>query len=191
MLMTAKPAPDGALKPARNKLNAAISNLIERWEQLLDAVPEQNNSRRATAKSKPPMWIDGMSLVEEIRAGVDKIEPGSGSVTGKLYQIRRRGWRPQDVADMDIISGKCERWVSRIDDLLDPHRWHLTTPCPACGATFVYCKDSSTGQLVRQPALQIGKNGCQCQNCKTLWGPQLYQHLARVLGCPTPEGVLE
>lgn len=188
--MSVQPAPDGALKPARTKLNTAVSNLIERWEQLLDVQPERTNTGSAP-KSNPPVWIDGMSLTEEIRTAINQIEPGPGSVIGKLYQIRDRHWRPQDVADIADITRRLERWVERIDALVDPHHWHIATPCPACGESFVHRNDTTTDQPARQPTLQIGKHGCECMNCHTLWGPNLYEHLARVLGCPLPEGVLE
>ena len=42
------------------------------------------------------------------------------------------------------------------------------------------------------PALQIvADTGYTCLACKHTWGPDLYLHLARVLGFDTPEGVLE
>lgn len=188
--VTAQTGPDGALKPARTKLNTAVSNLIERWNQLLDMQPEQTPTR-TTPKSKPPMRLDELSITEEIRTNINQIQPGPGDVIAKLYQIRAQTWRPQDVNHIETITHRFERWVERIDNLLNPHHWHIATPCPACNASFVHRNDTTTDQPARQPALQIGKHGCECMNCHTLWGPNLYQHLARVLGCPLPEGVLE
>jgi hypothetical protein len=49
-----------------------------------------------------------------------------------------------------------------------------------------------TAKLVRVPALQIvADRGCTCQVCYHVWPPDLYTHLARVLGCGLPQGVLE
>ena len=60
----------------------------------------------------------------------------------------------------------------------------------ACTATHVY-RDAA-GEMVRMPALQIvADTGCTCQACKHTWGPELFLHLARVLGFDTPEGVLD
>jgi hypothetical protein len=54
----------------------------------------------------------------------------------------------------------------------------------------VYHRDSA-GELVRQPALQIGVWGCECMACRAFWAPDRFVFLARVLGYELPEGVLE
>jgi hypothetical protein len=67
----------------------------------------------------------------------------------------------------------------------------LSAPCPACGAKSAFRRDSA-GELVRQPALQIiTEIGCTCLVCRHTWGPELYLHLARVLGFEIPAGVIE
>ncbi|WP_424712782.1 DUF7340 domain-containing protein [Mycobacteroides abscessus] len=65
-----------------------------------------------------------------------------------------------------------------------------SAPCPACQKRWVYRRDSS-GENVRQPALQLTAQGCSCQACRYTWDPSYFVHLARVLECPLPEGVLE
>jgi hypothetical protein len=70
-------------------------------------------------------------------------------------------------------------------------RQALLGAVPACGATTVYRKDS-TGELVRQPALQIvAEHGCTCQACRYTWAPSHYLLLCKVLGFELPAGVLE
>jgi hypothetical protein len=67
----------------------------------------------------------------------------------------------------------------------------LSAPCPACGAKSAFKRDSA-GERVRAPALQIiTELGCTCLVCRHTWAPELYLHLARVLGFETPAGVIE
>jgi hypothetical protein len=192
MTTAKKPPPpvDGALKPARTKLRHTINALLEQWHQLLQATPSQDTTSRSVPKSKPPMWIDAISLIEEISQGIANIQPTPHTTVGRLKELRRNRWRPQDVDHIEQITKLLDNYTKRIDQLINPHRMHIAAPCPACNTLTVYRKDH-TGEPVRQPALQIGPYGCECMNCHHTWGPGLYQHLANVLGCPKPEGVLE
>jgi hypothetical protein len=83
-------------------------------------------------------------------------------------------------------------WAVSVASLLSPTAVkQLSAPCPACGAQSAYKRDSA-GERVRVPALQIiTEIGCTCLVCRYTWGPELYLHLARVLGFKTPTGVLE
>ena len=71
-----------------------------------------------------------------------------------------------------------------------PPRLSLAMPCPECGTRTVYRPDSG-GDVVRQPALAISDEGCRCQHCRTLWPPESYRLLAKVLQLPDPEGVVD
>ncbi|EUA18451.1 putative phage protein [Mycobacterium xenopi 3993] len=61
---------------------------------------------------------------------------------------------------------------------------------PGMRKKTVYRRDNA-GDLVRQPALQITTQGCVCQHCRTVWGPERFMLLAKVLGYDLPPGVLE
>lgn len=85
----------------------------------------------------------------------------------------------------DEIAG----WLTRADQILNPpRRMDIAAPCPACDRRWYYHHDGA--DEIRSAALTVTANGCSCQACGTTWGPELFQHLARVLECPLPEGVL-
>lgn len=212
---------DGSLPDARRKLDDAISSLIDPkprytetkagtvwldplYDQLHDALPGEKQQRSGVPRSQAPLWVDAVDLLHEIDRAVAEWEPNwpaiPGNLTGRdaqpptvlrLQAINARKWRPQDASEVTTIANRITAWAERITTLLaDTHVKTLSAPCPACGKTTVYRKDSG-GELVRQPALQITTIGCQCQACKTSWSPDLYMHLARVLGYDLPAGVLE
>ena len=206
--MTVKPPPaDGALQPARAELADAISALVDRkpetldgrivyidslYQQLVEAVPGSFLGRTTgSAHSQPPLWVDAMDLLETIDATIRTWQPEGTSTPGRLWIIEQRTWRPQDTVLVTALTKQLNHFANRITALFtENHTKHLPAPCPACNKTVVYHRNGG-GDLVRQPALQIGVNGCECQACHTVWGPQLFMHLARVLGYQLPEGILE
>ena len=208
---------DGNLPAAISRLGDAISQLIEprcqiiqgqmRWTDCwylqlhASKAGDQGKGRQSVAGSIVPFWVDAVMLLGEIDTAVAAWEPRplidvSGDYVPPITMIRlkaifRRAWRPQDVSSIDQIGEIVRSWVKEISTKLDPPaKWSLPNPCPACSTAVVYRKDSS-GERVRQPALQIGPNGCECLKCHTVWSPQYFQHLASVLGMPKPAGVLE
>lgn len=171
--------------------------------QLRGAVPGEKQHRSGVARSQPPAWIDAIDTLRDIDQSVTGWEPRWPAIPGdlsgdaepptvlRLRSINDRTWRPQDVGEVKKIGAKIRGWVDHITTLLaDVHVKHISAPCPACGKQTVYRKDSA-GELVRQPALQITTMGCVCQACRASWSPDLYLHLARVLGYELPAGVLE
>lgn len=214
--MTTQPEEDGNLPAALTKLGDAISALVDPkpqtvedticwvdslYDQLCEEIPGSQGNRSRVPQSSPPLCIDAAELKAEIDTAVACWEPRppiDASVDDpppltvlRLQCIEKRGWRPQDVHGIDQITGNLVSWCEDIQALLNPPpRWHLPNKCPACDVAIVYRKNSS-GETVRQPALQIGASGCVCQNCRHEWGPQLFQHLAAVLGYELPSGVLE
>ncbi|MDT0223478.1 hypothetical protein [Gordonia sp. AC31] len=162
------------------------------YEQLAAMIAgAQGTQLGGTARSMPPLWVDAADLITTIDRDIAALEPEPGTTIERLHRIADRGWRPQDVDHIDNLTAQITRWAQSIQDLLDPpKRKALPNPCPHCNTAIVYRKDSA-GEVVRQPALQIGPHGCECQNCYTNWGPGYFRHLAAVLGYPLPEGVLE
>lgn len=181
------------------------------YDQLTDAVPGQFLGRSGLQKSQPPMWIDASDLLTEIDAAIRQwqpdthtflpicpgiiltipLPPNQPAAIHRLNLINQKRWRPQDTKLINSYANQLEGWVKRIDNLFaENHTKHLPAPCPACNIQTVYRTDAA-GERVRQPALQITILGCECMNCHHVWGPQLFMHLARVLGYRLPEGVLE
>lgn len=215
-----QPNEDGNLPAARQKLGQAISALIDpkpttrtlddgthciEWldslyDQLTDALPGGQGNATRTPQSSPPICIDAVDIMTRITTFTTAWEPRPNiDVSGetppiaiiRLQTIDKRTWRPQDTQHIETITAEIEAWCEQIKTLLNPDkRWTLPNPCPACGTAIVYRRNSS-GENVRQPALQIGPLGCVCQHCHHAWAPQYFQHLARVLGYELPQGILE
>lgn len=206
-----QPANEGGNLPAaRRKLGNAISALIDpkptnrnhddgtsriEWveslyDQLTDAIPGSQGNATRVPQSSPPMCIDAVDIMRDINTQTAMWEPrpdiditrDTPIAVIRLQTIDKRKWRPQDTPLVDDIATAIDDWCERIRALLNPtRRWTLPNPCPACDTAVVYRRNSS-GETVRQPALQIGPNGCECQHCHHTWEPGHFMHLARVLG---------
>lgn len=208
--MTAATNPEGRLPGALNHLHNAVKalcgpqalyldNQLRRgpslYVQLWDAtMGEQSNAGTGGgSKSRPPFWTDAFDLRNEIDTAVECWQPayqGVPPTVGRLNCLLEHPWRPQDIRQISQITTAVESWVTAIGELMNPTpKWTLPNPCPACGRAIVYRRDSG-GELVRQPALKIGVNGCTCQHCHATWAPERFVFLARVLGS-LPDGVLE
>lgn len=207
---------DGNLPQARRHLSDAISRLCDpkpqtldgaiHWvesfyQQLCDAIPGSQGTRSAVPQSSPPLNIDASELRREIdtalaiwepRPPLDAADDDPPHITIiRLKAIEKRGWRPQDVTAIEQLTTNIQAWVVAINRLLYPEpQWSLPNPCPACNVAIVHRRNSAA-EIVRQPALQISANGCVCQNCRHEWAPNLFRHLAGVLGYEMPKGVLE
>lgn len=200
---------DGCLPAARDRLYAAVATLIDPvkemhagavvsapslYEQLIGEMPTAKGHAmgRMVGRSVPPVWTDALDLRIEIDDRTRKWQPHSASTPAGLRAIAARPWRPQDTRGMDKISSRVESWALTVRCLLNPTSVkHVSAPCPACGAKTVFRRDSA-GERVRVPALQlVTELGCTCLACRYTWGPELYLHLARVLGFQTPAGVIE
>lgn len=157
------------------------------------------------AKSQPLIWADAFDVRHDIDTTVKCWQPDPGTFDGDLTDnrpatpetVRRlrileaRSWRPQDCGTMDRYSIQLQTWCDRITHLLNPEPVKsVSAPCPACGRQWVYRQDSA-GETVRHRALQLTVQGCVCQACRYEWAPKYFVHLARVLECPLPEGILE
>lgn len=199
-------AEDGSLPESLGRLGNAISALIDPkpqtvedriiwvdslYTQLVEALPGEQGSGQGVARSLPPVWLDAADLKCEIDTTVsvwlpapviDLLEGDTMPLTVlRLEQLEKKAWRPQDTRQIDQIAGIVESWAANIKNLLSPTpKWSLPAPCPSCNRTTVYRRDSG-GEMVRQPALQIGVDGCTCLACKTVWPPERFVLLSKVL----------
>lgn len=199
---------DGNIQAARTKLDRAVERLINQrtavyhdgshyapslYDCLVSDLAGTQGDNKTPAKSLPPVWIDALQLRGDIDGQTHKWVPRPGNTPHRLLLLKHQTWRPQDTDNVTDIARQVDVWCEKILNLLDPqpHKFIADTACPSCGTRTVYRKDSG-GEQVRQPALKLEANvGCECQACKTSWGPELYLHLARLLGFNAPEGVLE
>lgn len=181
--------------PQSRLINNRLVYISSRYMQLQEATEgeQSNTGGGGGSKSRPPFWTDAFDCLNEIDTAVEVWQPaftGVPPTVGRLHHLQKRGWRPQDVRQIGQITTALVEWTAAIDALLDPpRRWSLPNPCPSCGTTIVYKRDNG-GEQIRQPALQIGPQGCFCARCKAHWSPDKFVFLARVLGS-LPENVLE
>jgi len=167
------------------------------YMQLYDSVGSRGASGNMStaSKSQPPMWVDAVDLLTEIDTALEIWQPaftGTPPTVGRIRELGRRDWRPQDCRAIEQIASAFLAWAKDIETLLDPPASkHVAAACPACGHKTAVRKDSA-GEHVRVPALQlVAATGCTCLVCRTFWAPEYYMHLSRVLGFDMPAGVLE
>jgi len=140
---------------------------------------------QTSRRSVPPVWTDALDLRIDTDDTTQKWQPDSPTAPGRLRAVAARPWRPQDTDGMDKISGRVESWSVSVQSLLSLATVkHVSAPCPACGVKSAFRRDSA-GEHVRVPALRI------MPGLPHTRGPELYLHLARVLGFDTPVGVIE
>jgi hypothetical protein len=206
-----EPAVDGALQPARQALQDAISDLIDprpepsdqgtqwldsRYHDLRDALTSQRIGSRSKPQSQPPAWLDAIDLLKTIDQRARELEPSwpisecdEYPTIQRLRQLDARKWRPQDVQEIDTITGDLNKYAVDIDKLFSNPPKYLPDPCPRCRNTHARRLDDE-GKPTRIPALAITDDGCTCNVCKEYWPPERLMFLGRVLGYRI-EGVIE
>lgn len=164
------------------------------YVQLWDAAPLEQITGRRELSATAVTWIEALRLRIEIDQRIELEQPmfrGVPPTVGRLREIAKRGWKPSQARYVDRFAGALQDWAKEIEELLNPQpQWTLAAECPNCGQAIVYGTDSA-GERVRKPALSIGPQGCVCQRCRTVWTPDQFLFLARVLGYEPPAGVLE
>lgn len=180
---------DPQTKPGRSRSDVAFI-APSLYHQLADSVAGQTGERNGS-RIGLPIWVDCFDLKQDIDTTIATWCPNGIGTVHRIAIMAKAKWRPQDTELVELIGTSIEAWIKSITKLLDPEpKWSLPNPCPACQARVVYREQA--GEEVRHPALQIGMNGCECLKCHTVWSPDLFAHLARVLGYdPKQSGVLE
>lgn len=148
--MTAQPTPDGHLPAARNRLDHAISALIDPkphvidredgtkpitwldpvYTQLRDAIAGQTGERSGRHTTSP-IWTDVHDLITEIDQAVTKWHPNWPQMADpaldhteptivRLQALRARKWRVEDTDHVQQIAATLESFTTRAQDILAP-----------------------------------------------------------------------
>lgn len=189
------------LPKAVNELRDAINALVEPHLEYLDGrllkTPSiydqirnmvagmQGTSNGHSNRSMPPIWIDAVSVLNEIELTFGR------PAYGHIQALGEQDWTPDDGREILRHTRTLTGFVKVITNLLDPPRkMHIAAPCPNCSTTTVKHTDSA-GEEVNGPALKIvAGEGCTCQECGHTWPEWAYPLLAQVLGIPAPAGVV-
>ena len=149
------------------------------YQQLLGAIPTTMGHatvQTASADQCHPSGPMHSTCAIEIDDKTREWQPDNRGATtpARLRAVAAKPWRPQDTDGVQQIAGNVESWAVSVQSLLAPAAVkHVSAPCPACGATTAYRRDSA-GERVRVPALQIiTQLGCTCLVCRHTWGPEL------------------
>jgi hypothetical protein len=125
-----------------------------------------------------------LALLIEIDRTVGGWSPGGKSTVDRLHELAAHSWRPQDCGLIDDYCAWLQHWSLTGVELLGPTpRVFLRVPCPTCGAEFAY-RWSDSGDRVRVRALRVSETGCQCAACGAFWSSEMFEWLARLMGCP-------
>ncbi|MFD3594312.1 hypothetical protein ACFWU5_16435 [Nocardia sp. NPDC058640] len=138
--------------------------------------------------SRPPVWTDAISLLDEIDRAVATWWPhtppadGTAVTTRRLHALADYPWAPDDVAVLRRMTRHLNAWTDRIRQLLVGERvWELKAPCPVCGETTVIAVNGA-GEHVRRTALQVTVSGARCIGCEATWAPEKFQALGAAIG---------
>jgi len=199
---------DGNIVAAKKQLDEAVQRLcFPNWktyqsrlceapslyDQLRSDLAGTQGDTRTPAKSLPPVHIDALELLKDIDGKARTWTGRNGNTTpDRLFMLINKHFRPQDTKQVTEMATTVDRWCETICNLLDPRsQLHISAPCPSCGKSVIYRRDSG-GDLVREEALKwTPVAGFECQACKASWSPLQTLFFARLLGIELPEGVLE
>jgi len=201
---------DGNIIAAKQKLSDAIKALIDpqprtilldgghtkstyipsRWDHLVDSLGGQNVCEKSGGEARLPIWADCLDEIRKIETTVATWTRAGNTTPKRLKAINNASYRPQDTDLVTAWAATIDAWSSRIDHLLDPPSTkEVLAPCPHCGSRYHH--RMSSGERVKEAALQITANGCQCLCCKATWPPSRYIFLLRLIGGNVPDGMLE
>lgn len=211
---------DTALLDAKVKFQNSISALIdprkeirenryhytESWYQRLVKAIGGQSAPRSGGPPTMPIWPAAYDKLRQIDLAVhqwhlDATDSHQRHSFGTVHCLSTFGdaaWRPQDTPQLRDWTHELDAWVKSIDKLLDPpFRVYLPYPCPMCGADTVLTEDS--GEQVRAGAVIVTGDwrpdglhieGALCVACGRFWEEVNLQFLGKLMGCPTPDGVV-
>ncbi len=138
--------------------------------------------------SRPPVWTDAVSVLDEIDRAVATWWPHTPDADGRPVTVRRLyalvdyRWAPEDVAILTRMARHLGGWTDRVRQLLAGERvWELKASCPECGESSVMVTNGA-GERVRRTALQVTVSGARCLGCEAVWLPERFRLLGAAIG---------
>lgn len=148
------------------------------------------NHGQGVSESRPPLWVDGIDWLHRADTIAADWNPTTvGGTVARFDELTRQPFGPDDTPQLRGYISILARLVSDGETLLqgeEVRRMDVVAPCPNCGTTTVYRKDSG-GDIVRQTALQLTIHGCTCVACGQRWARDHLNFLAEVIGCERKE----
>lgn len=184
-----------ALRSAADELTSAVTHRIERDDgsrtTTVTPAPLELIARELTGsgrdgsfapKSRPPVWLDALSLLEEI-------DHATGASPARRCEEVSSWAYARSSSDGAVAIDTAEqvtRWRNQVRELLDPSpRFQLRgQSCPRCGAVKVWQRvDRDNGEAYARPALGVDadRGVCVCSACGASWDYELWDHLVAVL----------
>lgn len=152
---------------------ASLASLLM---QLEDAVHTNsgNGGGGGEAGSRPPMWLDPVSLFGEIDAEVGRYRRADTTTRAARVRAWAGAMHAKSEGELADAAGLAERWVSAARGLLNPN-----PPIPLRGWTCPQClwsfteQDDDLGERVRRPILEVDMNTgaarCISEECGARW----------------------
>ena len=159
-------------------------------EQLHEAVTTPSGAAGSfTAASKPPCYVDALSLLAEIETQCCAYD--RQTLAGSL-----RAWALAE--PVEHAAETTSKWARMARTMLDPRsrRRVRGAACPECGAKRVFDgRDVAAGEVHFRPALEIDTDEgvCRCTSpaCGASWSSERWVHLSLVLEQQRREEALE
>lgn len=180
----------------KHKPDCACAGSTKAWQPSLytqireDIQGLSGNQGQGVSESRPPLWVDGIDWIGKVDRLAEAWTPnGEGGTVSRLDELTKHPFGPSDAAWLKKSTKMVEGIVTEGEVLLqgeEVKRFDVVAPCPQCGTTTVYRKDSG-GDIVRQTALQLTVRGCTCVACGTWWDREHLNFLAEVIGCERKE----
>jgi hypothetical protein len=204
---TARPR---SVPEALNELHTAAAELLEpitrkvlrdggtttshtapsRLNQLRAAIGTSGESGGGGRGSGIPIPIDpsATDLLSEITTGaVDMhdraLEQSRPTIEDHIRSTVALVERWDEPSMIAWATGWLRFWQRAIDNQFNPQpRYHLDTPCPACGARMAFRFDTTIGENVQVPALIVdSRTGADCRACGAHWSPEQFEELGQFI----------
>jgi hypothetical protein len=178
----------GASFGSKPPIDAAATDLLtEITNQATEALASVSNmpTPYGHAEAYVRLWAgqtrDDFVVTVSTRMPVENPTEGKPAVFDQLTQL----------TSYELLA----RWVERIEDFFNPpSSREIQAPCPHCNNRYVYRQKD--GQQVRSAALNFHRSRetgetveARCSACGVAWTPDLFEHLAVVLGGKTSDQV--
>ena len=185
---------DGNITAATTALHRAVADMFTEqrkqfagrtltapslYRQLQDLIHGETGERSG-GRPGAPLYVDALEIMIRIDTESARMCRGTSNVETRIHWLINHQYRPQDSTLVEGWANQIVQWTRLTQAILDPEpHWTLPEPCPECRRSVVY--RTVAGEEIRQPALHITSEGCRCHHCRTLWTPEKFELLAKIL----------